>query len=174
LFSQIRHFRQKILDIVESILWDIQADVSRAVEENDDISLERATQKFKHDILTFLDTEARFVRTKQIDFKRWLLSLVFFVQIQEKPPYFQKKHDTHLHIIKKTLLLLHLFFHHHQPLTLNDRFFTIDIDGSCESITLDPTHLDNIHPLFRGDFLDQKIRESEDNRVSNKAFTAYA
>lgn len=173
LFSQIRHFRQKVLDTVENILWDIHSIVSTAVEENDDIALERATQKFKHDMLTFLDTEARFVRTKQIDFKRWLLSLVFFIKIQEPPLCFQKKHERHVRIMKKTLLLLHLFFHHDRPLTLHDRFFTIDINGSCESITVDPMHLDTIHPFFRGDFLDKKIRESEDNRVPNKSFTAY-
>lgn len=159
LFSQLRNpqTRKDILAVISDTLHEMEDVVQQAVDKNDDTGLDRITQFFKIQLQQFLDERCPFVRTKTIDFKRWLLSLVLFIQLQSpvSTPSLRENYDQKM--LKKTILLLHLFFHYDRSLTSQDRFFLLDEKGNAQSFSLDYQRLDRIHPLYRGEYIQEFI-----------------
>lgn len=151
LFSQMRNpsLREKLVGGIYDAFVDCEGAVEEAVEENDDDKMNACTKRFKNRILDIIDQCCPFVNVRKIDFKRWLLTLVYFDSIQQKVPL---DNGDALRLVKKSLLLLHLYFH--TPVTLTkDAVLYLEDKNASRCIHVDVEPLNKVHPAFRGEYI---------------------
>lgn len=151
LLSQMRNpsLREKLVTGIYKAFVDTHNDVEEAVEQNDDDKMNACTKRFKNGVLDVIDQWCPFVNVRKIDFKRWLLTLVYFDSIQQKVPL---DNGDALRLVKKTLLLLHLYFHTPLPLT-KDTILSMEDDSSSRRVHMGVEFLNKIHPAFRGEYM---------------------
>jgi hypothetical protein len=151
LFSQIRnpHLREKLVEGIYEAFQELEEEVEIAVERNDDHQMTVCAQRFKNRVLETIDQCCPFVQVRKIDFKRWLLTLVYFASLQEKRVL---DNTASLRLVKKALLLLHLYFHTRVPLP-PDTIFYREENQSSHRIHMCVERLNTIHPAFRGEYL---------------------
>jgi len=152
LFSQIRSplLRQKIVCILYRVFYCMKENVDEALRLDDDEKLEKAVHAFKRHVVQDLQTTCLFIKTKNIDFQRWLLSLVYFTSLQSVSP--SEGLSDPFQMLKKAIVLLSLFFHEKRVLTEDTRFFIETLTKKSE-IKVDIERFDRIHPFLRGEYV---------------------
>lgn len=151
LFSQIRNpsIREQLVQGIYDALCRVQDKVEEAVQRNDDETMRSLTRQFKSLVLDTIDCYCPFVHVRKIEFQRWLLTLVYFMSIQKQEPL---ENEAPLRLIKKTILLLHLYFHTPSPLD-SESVFHVQEETDSYRISLDWESLNRIHPAMRGECL---------------------
>ena len=152
LFSQIRNpsIREQLVQEIYEAFLELEDEVETAVQDNDDEKMSASTKRFKSLIMDAIDRCCPFVQVRKIEFQRWLLTLVYFVSLQHTVPV---DNQDALRLVKKTILLLHLYFHTPVVLTEKSVFYLQDVDESLRKISLDSDHFNKIHPAMRGDYI---------------------
>jgi len=153
LFSQIRNpaIRETLVEGVYDAVLQLEDEVEDAVQRHDDDTMRAATKRFKSMILDTIDRCCPFVNVRKIEFQRWLLTLVYFGSLQQPEPL---HHHAALRLVKKTILLLHLYFHTPTPLTPDSVLYLEKGDDTpALRIATDWESLNRIHPAMRGECL---------------------
>lgn len=142
------HMIRSVFDVVQELAPHVQ----RAIEMDDDHAVENASIHFRRLLTQKLDSLCSFVKTTSIDFKKWLLVLMYFRSIQK--PEVPCKDDNGLSLLKKAIVLLYLFFHKKRNIGSQPLVFVEQrSESDRERIDLDGHVLDRVHPLLRGDLI---------------------
>jgi hypothetical protein len=156
LFSQIRNpnLRENLLEGIYEAFQELQDEVEIAVENNDDDQMTHCAKRFKNRVLDTIDRCCPLVQVRKVDFKRWLLTLVYFSSLQDTTPL--DNEDT-LKLVKKAMLLLHLYFHTPVVLPKNALFYVEndgpDADAHARQVNVSVDFLNKVHPALRGEYL---------------------
>ena len=156
LFSQIRNpsLRENLLEGIYDAFQELQDEVEIAVENNDDDQMTHCAKRFKNRVLDTIDQCCPLVQVRKVDFKRWLLTLVYFSSLQDTTPL--DNEDT-LKLVKKAMLLMHLYFHTRVVLPKNALFYVEndgpDADAHARQVNVSVDALNKVHPALRGEYL---------------------
>ena len=151
LFSQVRNpaTREKLVEETYHIVQDLLPSVQQALDHNDDDRMQAATLEFKNRLLDAVDQACPFVAVRKIDFKRWLLTLFYFFSLQQEAPPPDAKP---FRVLKKAVMLLHLYFHTHVPLGENAVFYVED-ENESRRVHVSIAQFNKVHPCLRGEYL---------------------
>lgn len=157
LFSQVRNpaTRERLVEEIYLIVQDLLPRVQEALDHNDDNMVKAATLQFKNRLLDAVDQACPFVAVRKVDFKRWLLTLFYFFSLQQEAPPLETKPFL---ILKKAIMLLHLYFHTHVPLGDNTLFY-IEDENESRRVHVSTAQFNKIHPCLRGDYLSEQQPE---------------